>query len=125
LNTEFGGPSVIVQSFRDAHGLRAGADFQWSRSTALRGGLVVNAAAAPDQTVTPQLPEAARVQLTGGLGQRLSERLSIDLYYLRLFQDDRRGRTTDGGLEIPTAALNNGVYSFHANLFGASIVVRF
>jgi hypothetical protein len=65
------------------------------------------------------------VQLTGGLGQRLSERLSIDLYYLRLFQDDRRGRTTDGGLEIPTAALNNGVYSFHANLFGASIVVRF
>ena len=75
--------------------------------------------------MTPNLPEAARVQLAAGLGQALTNKLRFDLYYLHLFQEDRRGRTTDGGLAVPTTAVNNGMYSFHANLFGASLVWRF
>jgi len=93
--------------------------------TTLRGGFVANTAAAPDETVTPNLPEAARVQLAAGLGQALTNKLRLDVYYLHLFQEDRRGRTTDGGLAVPTTAVNNGMYSFHANLFGAALVLRF
>jgi long-chain fatty acid transport protein len=125
LNAEFAPATVIVEDFRDAHGIRAGADYALSSRTTLRGGFVANTAAAPDQTVTPNLPEAARVQLTAGLGQRLTDKVRVDLYYLHLFQDDRRGRTTDGGLAAPTTSVNHGLYSFHANLFGASLVFRF
>jgi long-chain fatty acid transport protein len=125
LTTEFAPPSIIVEDFRDSHGVRAGAEYAMSDRTTLRGGFVANTAAAPDQTVTPNLPEAARLQLTAGLGQRLADRLWLDVYYLHLFQEDRRGRTTDGGLAAPTTAVNNGRYKFHANLFGASLVFRF
>lgn len=116
---------VMVERFRDSHGLRTGVEYELSERTTLRGGLVVNSAAAPDETVTPNLPEATRVQLTAGIGQRLGPSLRLDAYYLHLFQDDRRGRTTDAGLDIPTTQINNGVYSFHANLFGASLVFTF
>jgi long-chain fatty acid transport protein len=125
LNTELAPPTIIVEDFRDSHGVRAGAEYAWSDRTTLRGGFVANTAAAPDQTVTPTLPEAARVQVAAGLGQRLAEKLWLDVYYLHLFQDDRRGRTTDGGLAVPTTAVNNGEFRFHANLYGASLVLRF
>jgi len=125
LTPEFAPPTILVENFRDSHGVRAGADYAMTGRTTLRGGFVANTAAAPDETVTPNLPEAARVQLAAGLGQALTNKLRLDLYYLHLFQEDRRGRTTDGGLAVPTTAVNNGVYSFHANLFGASLVWRF
>jgi long-chain fatty acid transport protein len=125
LNTELAPRTVIVEDFRDSHDVRVGAEHTLSDRTTLRGGFVANTAGAPDQTVTPNLPEAARVQIAAGLGQRLADRLWVDLYYLHLFQDDRRGRTTDGGLAVPTTAVNNGVYKFHANLVGASLVFRF
>jgi long-chain fatty acid transport protein len=125
LTTELAPPTVIVEDFRDTHGVRVGAEYAWSNRTTFRGGFVANTAAAPDQTVTPNLPEAQRVQIAAGLGRRLSNRVWLDLYYLHLFQDDRRGRTTDGGLAVPTTAVNDGVYSFHANLYGLSFVTRF
>lgn len=118
LNTELAPHTVIVEDFRDSHGVRTGAEYTLSNRTTLRGGFVANTAAAPDQTVTPTLPEAARLQVAAGLGQRLAEKLWLDVYYLHLFQDDRRGRTTDGGLAVPTTAVNNGEFRFHANLFG-------
>jgi hypothetical protein len=40
-------------------------------------------------------------------------------------QADRAGRSTDGGLAVPTAAVNNGTYRYDANLFSAGIVVHF
>jgi long-chain fatty acid transport protein len=125
LNAEHAPPTVLVEAFRNSHGVRAGADYALSDRTTLRAGLVANTAAAPDQTVTPTLPEAARVQGAAGLGQRLSDKLRLDLFYMHLFQRDRRGRTTDGGLAVPTTAVNNGEFRFHANLYGASLVLRF
>ena len=40
-------------------------------------------------------------------------------------QSDRNGRTTDGGLAVPTVAVNNGLYHYYANLYSASVVIRF
>jgi long-chain fatty acid transport protein len=125
LRTEFASPSVIIQHFRDTHGVHVGAEYAVRDGTAVRAGFATNTAAAPDQTVTPQLPEAERVQLSAGVGQRLTNGLWIDFYYLHVLQDDRRGRTNDGGLAVPTTALNDGVYRFRANLYGASLVFRF
>jgi hypothetical protein len=49
----------------------------------------------------------------------------VDLAYQYIDQADRRGRTTDGGQAAPTVAVNNGLYTFHAHLFGATLALAF
>ena len=44
---------------------------------------------------------------------------------MRLAQSDRGGRSNDGGMAVPTTAVNNGVYRFRANLFGLALGLRF
>jgi long-chain fatty acid transport protein len=109
--------SEIVENYKDTHGLRAGVEYALGQKTLLRAGIDLHTAAAPDETVTPNLPEGVRQEFSVGLGQRLSERVRFDAFYLFLRQPDRAGRTN------PTT--NNGVYAFKANLFGASISLAF
>ncbi len=74
--------------------------------------------------MTPLLPEGNRVEGTLGVGIKLLPQLRLDLGYQYLQQQDRRGRLVDppaGG--APTAAMNTGLYSFKANLFGASLAL--
>jgi long-chain fatty acid transport protein len=125
LRTEFGPPSVMIEDFQDSHGIRVGVEYAASDRTIIRGGVVTSTAGAPDQTVTPLLPEASRLHTAAGLGRQLTGRLWLDLYYLHLFQDDRRGRTSDLGMAVPTTAANKGLYSFRANVIGLSLVIRF
>jgi hypothetical protein len=40
-------------------------------------------------------------------------------------QHDRTGRSTDGGLAVPTVVVNNGIYQYRAHLLSAGIVVHF
>jgi len=51
--------------------------------------------------------------------------VTFDVAYNYLQQDDRRGRSTNCGQEQPTTACNDGLYQFHANLFGASLIWKF
>jgi long-chain fatty acid transport protein len=114
-----------IEDYRDSHGVRAGVEYRATDRFAVRAGLVAHTGAAPDQTVTPLLPEGKRVDFTGGFGYDVSDRVRLDVAYMYLFQPERRGRTTDGGLERPTVQLNSGVYTFRANLFAANLVWRF
>jgi hypothetical protein len=75
--------------------------------------------------VTPNLPEGKRSEFTLGFGTRLSRSLRMDLAYQYIDQADRRGRTGDGGLAVPTTAVNNGLYTFSAHLFGATFALAF
>lgn len=118
-------PSVIYEEYKDTSGLRAGVEYDVRPNLTLRGGFVANTAAAPPQTVTPNLPEGGRTQYTVGLGARLSPMVRLDAFYLHLRQPERAGRSTDGGMARPTAAVNNGVYRFRANLFGAALTFQF
>ena len=70
-------------------------------------------------------PEAARTEFTAGFGSRINERFGFDLAYQYIDQADRQGRSGDGGLEAPTAAQNNGVYTFQANLVGITLTYSF
>ena len=90
-----------------------------------RIGFLSHGAAAPDQTVTPNLPEGPRTEYTAGLGGDLSPKIHVDVAYQYIDQADRRGRTTDGGLAVPTVAVNNGLYTFHASLIGATLTYKF
>src|SRR4030095_8645992 len=65
-----------------------------------------------------ELPEGARREYTAGLGAHLSKHFAVDAAYLYLDQEDRNGRVLLSGPDT-------GTYSFHANLFGVSVIVRF
>ncbi|HOC17155.1 MAG TPA: outer membrane protein transport protein [Vicinamibacterales bacterium] len=109
--------SSVPENYNDTHGVRAGAEYALSEATTLRAGVDFHTAAAPDETVTPNLPEGVRREFSVGIGQRLSDNLRVDAFYLYLSQPERAGRTN------PTT--NNGVYSFKANLFGVSFAFGF
>ena len=92
----------------------------------LRGGYLYHEGAAPDQTVTPLLPEGPRNEFTLGGGFKLGSRFALDLAYQYIRQDKRRGRVRDADAgQLPTADLNSGVYIFNAHLFAATFVVHF
>jgi long-chain fatty acid transport protein len=111
-------PTVTVESYRNAHAFHFGGDISVTPRLDLRAGFFATTAAAPDQTVTPNLPEGARQNYAVGFGAKLSKSVRVDFAYQYLRQGERAGRTTDGGMAVPTTAVNNGVYRFHANLLG-------
>jgi long-chain fatty acid transport protein len=76
--------------------------------------------------VTPLLPEGDRSEYTAGLGVHLTDRLTLDLAYQYLKQNDRRGRVREPAAgEAPSVALNSGLYAFNGHLIGTTLTVRF
>ena len=112
---------ILVENYDDTITTRAGAELRVD-PVILRGGWIWNEAAAPDQTVTPLLPEGERNQLTAGVSYPVAEGWTVDFAYQFLLQSDRRGRVEEPPPgEAPTAALNSGEYSFHSHLVGLTI----
>lgn len=116
---------IIQESYRNTVGYRLGAEYTVNPRYTARLGVLSHDAAAPDQTVTPNLPEGPRTEYTAGLGAGLTEKLRVDVAYQYIDQAARRGRTTDGGMAVPTTAVNNGLYSFKASLVGATFTYKF
>jgi long-chain fatty acid transport protein len=116
VTPEFGASEVTQEQYGNTSGIRVGAEYT-GRAAVLRGGFDAHDAAAPDQTVTPRLPEAARWELAGGAGIPANGRVRVDLAYLYVHQQDRAGRSG----ELP----NNGEYHYYANLFSAQLAIRF
>jgi len=118
-------PTVTVESYNDAHAFHFGGDISVTPRFDLRAGFFATTAAAPAQTVTPNLPEGARQNYSVGFGAKLSKSVRLDFAYQYLRQGERAGRTTDGGMAVPTPEVNNGVYRFHANLLGLMLGFNF
>ncbi len=116
VTTQFGAPQATAEQYGNTSGVRVGAEYSGSAAI-LRGGFDAHNAAAPDQSVTPRLPEAGRWELAAGAGFPSSGNVRLDLAYLYVHQQDRTGRSGD----LP----NNGLYHYYANLFSAQVVVRF
>jgi len=116
---------IIVENYENTIGVRVGGEYAINTNYTARLGYLSHGAAAPDQTVTPNLPEGPRNEFTAGLGASLGQKLHLDLAYQYIDQADRRGRTTDGGMAEPTTAVNNGLYTFSAHLIGATFTYKF
>ncbi len=117
---------TIVQNYKNASGLRFGVEYEASEKFVLQGGYLYNQAAAPDETVTPLLPEASRNHITLGVGLRPSPAFELWVSYQRLMQKDRDGRIVaplPG--QPPTTDLNSGVFSFGGHLIGITASVHF
>ncbi|HKV70057.1 MAG TPA: outer membrane protein transport protein [Gemmatimonadales bacterium] len=107
------------ERYRDSNGIRIGTEFQYSPNLTLRAGYIYNSAAAPDETVTPRLPEGPRNSFIVGAGLNLTSSLRGDASFMYLKQNDRRGRVSD------VNTLNTGLYTFSAVLLGAGLSYTF
>jgi long-chain fatty acid transport protein len=117
--------SEIPENYRNVNGFRMGTEIG-SEKALFRAGFNVHGPAAPDQSVTPNLPEGSRQELMLGFGSKLSKAFRLDFSYMYLHQPDRAGRSYAGANPAaPTVADNNGTYSFMGHLFGLSMSVRF
>ncbi len=113
------------RDYRNSTSWRLGGEYMVGSKSTARLGIIAHNAAAPDQTVTPNLPEAARTEFTAGFGTHLSDRFGFDLAYQYIDQADRQGRSGDGGMAVPTTAVNDGLYTFSANLVGVTLTYSF
>ena len=125
ITFQYLGEKVLVEDYMNTTSWRLGAEYAASPKATVRLGVIAHNAAAPDQTVTPNLPEAPRTEFTVGFGSHLSDRFGFDLAYQYIDQADRQGRSGDGGMAVPTAAVNDGLYTFSANLLGVTLTYSF
>jgi long-chain fatty acid transport protein len=119
---------VLIENYNNTSSIRLGAEHRLSSGLALRGGFTAATAAAPDETVTPLLPEQDRSLFTLGAGLPVGARFAIDASYARIFTPGRRGRLDERSTGSTTAqaiALNEGSYALSANIFAVSFKANF
>jgi long-chain fatty acid transport protein len=118
--------SVTVENYKDTWGIRFGFDWEANSKVALRGGYIFHTAGAPDEAVTPLLPEGKRDEFTVGIGYAITPHVRADIAYQYLMQQKRRGRTHEFPSGVtPDLSLNNGLYEFMAHLVGVTLTVGF
>jgi long-chain fatty acid transport protein len=129
VNFAGGAPSkVIVEEYNNTSGIRIGAERRMTSGLALRAGFAAATSAAPDQTVTPLLPEMDRGYGMLGAGFPVMGRFSLDGAYAHIFTHGRRGRIDEratGSTDAQALALNSGFYSLSANIFMLSLKTSF
>jgi long-chain fatty acid transport protein len=119
------GTTDIPEDYQRAYTWRFGAEYGLTPTSTLRAGFYTHNGAAPDETVTPNLPEGHRNSWTLGLGTRLGSNLGVDLAYQFIDQGDRRGRTVPLDPALSPSENTNGLYTFKAHLVGATLRYAF
>src|SRR2546427_772429 len=116
---------TLYERYRNTSGFRLGAEWVKDAQWTFRGGYLYHDGGAPAETVTPLLPEGERNEFTAGTTIKLTSALTADLAYQYIRQNDRRGRTREPLSGPATTGMNNGLYTFHAHLFGVSLGYAF
>jgi long-chain fatty acid transport protein len=126
LAFEYAPRSTLILDYRNTSTVRLAVDYAATDALQLRGGFIRNTAATPDETVTPLLPEAERTYLAAGLGYRFADRLTADMGYQYIHQDDRRGRVQPRPTrEFGAEDLNVGVYTSTGHILGLTLSYEF
>jgi long-chain fatty acid transport protein len=122
-------PSKVIQEdYNNTSSLRLGVERRTTGGFALRAGFAAASAAAPDETVTPLLPEMDRSYGMFGVGIPFMGRYALDAAYAHIFTSGRRGRIDERAAGTTTAqalALNSGFYALSANIFSLSLKANF
>ena len=118
---------VIQEDYNNTSSIRFGLEHRTMGGFALRGGLAAATSAAPDETVTPLLPEMDRGYGMLGAGIPFG-RFGLDAAYAHIFTSGRRGRIDERAATSTSAqalALNSGFYTLNANVFSLSLKANF
>jgi long-chain fatty acid transport protein len=119
---------VLQEDYNNTSGIRLGVDHHLTSGVALRAGFTATAAAAPDETVTPLLPEQDRSLAMFGVGLPFATRFALDATYAHIFTPGRRGRLDErapGSSTQAAVALSNGSYSLSANILSLTLKASF
>jgi long-chain fatty acid transport protein len=119
---------VIQEDYQNTSSVRVGAEHTLTNGIALRGGLASATTAAPDETVTPLLPEMDRGYAMFGAGIPVMGRFIVDGAFAHVFTAGRRGRIDErpaGSTVAQALALNSGWYSLSANVVSVSLKANF
>lgn len=117
---------TLIEDYKNSWSVRTGIEHRFAMGIAGRAGFSYAQTPAPDETVTPLLPDMNRYNYGFGVGLPLAGRYTLDASYLRVDTKGRRGRIVERTSTTQTAAdLNSGVYSLNANIFSLSLKAQF
>ena len=131
LPVEFQGPAtasnrVLIEDYNNTSAIRLGAQRTFTGGAEVRVGFSGIASAAPDETVTPLLPEQDRAYGSVGASYPITSRVTIEGAYLKILTGGRRGRIVERSARSQTAAqLNSGVYELDADVFSFGLKAIF
>jgi long-chain fatty acid transport protein len=117
---------VLFQDYNNTSSLRISGQRQFTGGAQLRLGFAGVASAAPDETVTPLLPEQDRAYVSIGGEYPLMKGWAVEGAYLRVMGPGKRGRIDERTARTQTAtALNSGKYELSANVLSISIKANY
>lgn len=133
LPVNFQGPAAsrsrtLIEDYDNSASYRFSAEQKFARwwNLSARAGFSYTQTPAPDVTVTPLLPDMDRRNFAGGIGLPLGPRYSVDLGYLHVDTQGRRGRIAERTSYSQTAAqLNSGFYRLNADIVSLSLKAHF
>lgn len=121
-----GSNTTLVEDYKNSWSARFGVEHAFAIGIKGRAGFTFVKTPAPAETVTPLLPDQDRKNYTLGLGVPVTPRYTLDLGYLHVQTDGRRGRIVERTSESQTAAqLNSGWYQLSANIYSISLRANF
>jgi long-chain fatty acid transport protein len=112
----------LIEDYNNTSSIRLGAERAFTNGAALRLGFTGVASAAPDETVTPLLPEQDRTYATIGGEYPFMGKFAVQAAYVRVMSGGKRGRLDERPDRTSTAAqINTGLYDLSANVFSISL----
>ncbi len=119
--------TASVRDYNNTFIARAGIEYLFSKSLALRAGVLYDKNPIDDSKVDPTLPDADRLGFNAGIGYKLSKNLSVDLAYMFLRFDERKITNSEesySGISNSIAPMN-GVYNSSAHLLSMTLSYNF
>ena len=121
-----GSNRVLIEDYNNTSAIRLGAQRMFTGGATLRLGFSGVASAAPDESVTPLLPEQDRAYGSFGGSYPVTSNITLEGAYLKVFAGGKRGRIAERTARTQTASqLNSGVYELDANVFSFSLKATF
>lgn len=106
VNSGTGGViGTTVENWRDGWYFSAGAEYAYSDTLTLRGGVAYEKSPVPDATRTPRVPDNDRYWLSIGATYKFSDMMTAHVAYSHVFMDDGNINLTAGGVP-PLPALS-------------------
>lgn len=127
LGAANGSNRALIEDYNNSSAIRVGAQRTFPGNGAqLRFGYSGVASAAPDETVTPLLPEQDRAYGAFGGSYPITKMLTVEAGYLRVFAPGKRGRIVERASRNQTAtSLNTGKFELSANVLTFSLKANY
>lgn len=136
LPITFDGPAsassrTLYEGYNDSWSYRFGAEHDFGALTG-RVGYSYAATPAPDETVTPLLPDMNRRNFSAGVSIPVTSMYKVDVGYLHVNTPGRRGRIAEHSvappavtLPVPVQVNSTGAYSLKADVISAALNITF